>query len=305
MYNYGSTSSIETPEHLGTPKENPIKYAIPYDELIFTSMLYPCDEALSELCKRNFYKVSDRGHYRHFLHLNSKRYGGHVNLWWGPRYPNCPRAIIKINPLVLQYSPNDVLDLLSSIFCDLEDVWLSTYTATIDLQGYSQTQISTAIYRPYLRNFNDYLYPGETTYLGSRFGSSQVRVYDKGKEQGLDPITPWTRIERTVHLAWKDRPTALDFLQGKVPLDPFTSVYVTDVDKLDGRTRIGKSVSKIGVSKSLKNGSPLSDGEKKRLRDLVKSDGDAHADEGRKRARQHSFMLSKLIPPLSPREVCV
>jgi hypothetical protein len=259
--NYDPFKEYEFPPALGavSTRSNNYSFIPPFDKLVFVS-----DDAISTSSFSNLSQAK----YDYAYFSKPTQYKGHVQLLSAPLNNVLPYSVVIINPWALKLSASAVYGLLLSFFQGgSPDIRVSSYTGTIDLMGYSQSQISASTYVSRTRAINNISYKGKTTYMGKRKSRTQTTVYDKGAEQKVD--FTWTRIERKVKIQKDSRPSAQQFLTGGYKVEPFKPVHIVDISKLKKSTRIGKAVHQNGIGKAILDRS-LSESERKWLRKFAK-----------------------------------
>ncbi|WP_017187704.1 hypothetical protein [Alkalibacillus haloalkaliphilus] len=104
-------------------------------------------------------------------------------------------------------------------------------------------------------------YQSTRTYYYNQRRNQQIKVYDKALEQGL--IGQLTRIEKKHKVRVGKRKTLEDFLLDE-RLDVFKGLRLIDVDKIDGRLTLKKSINN---SKSLMHAyKSLDNSERKKMK---------------------------------------
>ncbi|MCG5251364.1 hypothetical protein [Brevibacillus agri] len=176
---------------------------------------------------------------------------------WMPQNVDHSQTIIRLNPHKNKYTPAQVLDLISFIVGDYSDVYVGRFDEKVDLPDRTVEDVVERLHVPFKRKASDYKKKGETYYFGSRKGQ-QVKVYNKGKQQGLHKKL--VRIERTTRYKKTQRPAAADFFLNSRN-DVLKQLVLVDTDKIDNRTTIKKLLK---TSKTFHEAYRLLDDKKKR-----------------------------------------
>lgn len=93
------------------------------------------------------------------------------------------------------------------------DDFLGSYPMTWAIERYEAGDFDKRGQRPKARYIDDMgSGAGKTLYVGSKHSENQLRVYEKGKEQG-DPASPWMRYEGEFHAS----------IRKELPLDMLTN----------------------------------------------------------------------------------
>ncbi len=194
---------------------------------------------------KEFWKLVQPAIYNVGLITNEDRYRYQLNhplvhVMWGKLYGHLPNTIIRINPHTNNMTPAVMLDIISFILGDYDDVKVAKWDEKIDVTEYTSHEVAKRIYVPNKKSLpKNPRHSNSTYYYGSQYGE-QVKVYNKAKQKRL--AGQLTRIEKTCLVSKGKRKTLTEFLLHDRN-DVFKNMNMVDIDLLDGRSKMKRLIN--------------------------------------------------------------
>lgn len=181
---------------------------------------------IEPLFRKEYLKANEKQPYKVSYSL------GCVTVMLEPIFPCVPAVKIRINPSKGGLSPKQLYEWCRFLVNDVQRIFVKKVDTKLDFFGLDPYECMNKIWWcSDFRKIDERYFEKGTLYLGSTHSKIRIRIYDKGKEQGISII--WTRIETTRSYDKKEQMTLITFLNRVTELKLFEDVILVNAAAKD------------------------------------------------------------------------